>query len=82
MCLAMPMKVIEIKNRDRALVDVSGVQREVSIQTLLEKPKIGDYVIIHAGFAIEVIDEERAKETLELFEEMEEAYENLEGHSG
>lgn len=70
MCLAIPMKVIEI-NEDRATVTMPGVTREVSIQTLPRMPKIGEYIIIHAGFAIEIIDEKNAEETLELFDELE-----------
>jgi hydrogenase expression/formation protein HypC len=73
MCLAIPMKVIEIKE-DRAIVTVPGVTQEVSIQTLPKKPQIGQYVIVHAGFAIEIIDEENAKETLQLFDELESSF--------
>lgn len=69
MCLAMPMQIIEIK-KERAVIDMSGVKREISIQTLPNKPKIGDFVIVHAGFAIEIIDEQNARETLKLFVEM------------
>lgn len=75
MCLAMPMKIIEIKNDDKAIVDLSGVKREISIQTLPDKPDIGDYVLIHAGFAIEVLDEQSAKETFQAFDEVDDLLE-------
>ena len=63
MCLAVPSKIIEI-NDQVAKVDVDGVIRETSIM-LLDDIKIGDYVIVHAGFAISKVDEEAARKTLE-----------------
>ena len=63
MCLAVPSKIIEI-NEQIAKVDVDGVIRETSIM-LLDDVKIGDYVIVHAGFAISKVDEEAARKTLE-----------------
>jgi hydrogenase expression/formation protein HypC len=63
MCLAVPSKIIEI-NDNMAKVDVDGVVRETSIM-LLEDAKIGDYVIVHAGFAINKVDEQAALQTLE-----------------
>jgi len=66
-CLAIPGKVVEIKGR-KAIVDYGGVIREADIS--LVDAKKGDYVIVHAGFAIQVIDEKEAKETIKIFEEM------------
>ena len=63
MCLAVPSKIIEI-NDNVAKVDVDGVVRETSIM-LMDDVKIGDYVIVHAGFAINKIDEQVALQTLE-----------------
>ncbi len=63
MCLAVPSKIIQI-NDTVAKVDVDGVIRETSIM-LLDDAKIGDYVIVHAGFAISKVDEEAALQTLE-----------------
>ena len=63
MCLAVPSKIIEI-NDSIAKVDVDGVIRETSIM-LLDDVEIGDYVIVHAGFAINKINEEAALQTLE-----------------
>ncbi len=62
MCLAVPSKIIEI-NDTVAIVDVDGVTRETSL-LLIEDAKIGDYVIVHAGFAISKLDEESALQTL------------------
>ncbi len=63
MCLAVPSKIIEINDKV-AKVDVDGVIRETSIM-LMDDVKIGDYVIVHAGFAINKIDEQVALQTLE-----------------
>lgn len=63
MCLAVPSRIIEI-NDTVARVDVDGVVREASLM-LLDDAKTGDYVIVHAGFAISKVDEEAALQTLE-----------------
>ena len=68
MCLGIPMKIMD-KKGDRARVSSGGTSREISIG-LLKNVGIGDYVIVHAGFAIERIDERRAKETLDILKEM------------
>ncbi len=67
MCLAIPSKIVKIEN-NVATIDVDGVQREASLM-LLEDPKIGDYVIVHAGFAINKLNEEDALESLKLLRE-------------
>lgn len=67
MCLGVPAKITEI-TKDGAIVDVGGVEREVSL-ALLTGVRVGDYVIVHAGFAIQRLDEERALEAIRLFEE-------------
>jgi len=68
MCLAVPMKVIEIEG-PVARVEEAGVQREVRAD-LVEGLKVGDYVIVHAGIAIDRLDPEEAEETLRLFAEI------------
>ena len=70
MCLAIPGKIIDIdKKKEYATVDYGdGTKRKANI-TLVEV-KIGEYVLVHAGFAIQVLDEKEAKETLDLFREM------------
>jgi hydrogenase expression/formation protein HypC len=64
MCLAIPSKIISIEN-EMATIDVDGVRRQASM-LLLEDAKVGDYVIVHAGFAIKKLDEAAALETLRL----------------
>ncbi len=68
MCLGIPMKVIKI-NDGLGIVELGGVKREISLQ-LVEDIKLGDYVIIHAGFAIQKLNEEEAEETLSLLREI------------
>ncbi len=64
MCLAIPSKIVKIEN-NMGTIDVEGVKRQASL-LLLEDPKIGDYVIVHAGFAIHKIDEVAAMESIKL----------------
>jgi len=68
MCLAIPVKVIKIKG-NLAEVDMAGVKRDADVR-FLENVKPGDYVLVHAGFAIEKIDEQQAKETLKLLKDV------------
>jgi len=68
MCLAIPAKILSI-NGTSALIDLAGTQREASVM-LLENAAVGDWVIVHAGFAIERITEEDAQQTLELLREI------------
>ena len=74
MCLAIPGKVIEILDADYAKVDFGGVTRRVGI-SLLEKLTEEDYVIVHAGYAIEVLNKSEAEERLKLFDELSESLE-------
>lgn len=69
MCLGVPMKIIS-KDGDNIVAEVDGVQKEASIMLLGEEAEIGDYVIIHAGFAISKLDEQYAEETLSLMREV------------
>ena len=70
MCLAIPGKVIEIdKNKEHATIDYGdGTRRKANIT--LVNVKVGEYVLVHAGFAIEILDEKEAHKTLDLFREM------------
>ena len=71
MCLAIPAKVIRIK-ADKAQVDFGeGVLREVNVS--LVDAKVGDYVLVHAGYAIQTVDEKEAQETIQLWNEILEA---------
>jgi len=72
MCLAIPTLVKSIEGTT-ARVEIGGVERTISLM-LTPEARVGDYVLIHTGFAINVIDEEEALETLDLFEEIEAAY--------
>jgi len=67
MCLAIPSKITQIEN-NMAVIDVDGVRRECSL-LLVEDAQVGDYVIVHAGFAISKLDETAALETLALLKE-------------
>ena len=77
MCLAIPMEIKSIDG-DMATCEMSGVSVNASI-ALVPQAKIGDYAIIHAGFAIEVLDEKEAMETLTLFREIEQSYQDEAG---
>jgi|381.fasta_scaffold00121_10 hydrogenase expression/formation protein HypC len=69
MCVGVPMQVISIEG-DLAMTEVDGVKREASLMMLDQDVVVGDYVIIHAGFAISKLDQEDARETLALMREV------------
>jgi len=69
MCLSIPAKVMSIEN-DKAIVSIGGTEYEASLQ-LLEDVQIGDYILLHTGFAIQKLSEEEAQETFQLFKEIE-----------
>jgi hydrogenase expression/formation protein HypC len=73
MCLAVPVLITSIAG-EQAEVDIGGVGRKVSI-ALTPEAKVGDYVLLHTGYAINVLDEKEAKETLSLLEQLLEAQE-------
>ncbi|HMK61057.1 MAG TPA: HypC/HybG/HupF family hydrogenase formation chaperone [Dissulfurispiraceae bacterium] len=77
MCLAVPSKVINIDDLS-ATVDVFGARREISLLLLPEEAKVGDYVLVHAGFAIQKIDEAVALDSMRLIREYAEALEEYE----
>ena len=68
MCLAIPVKVVSVES-DEAETEIAGVKRRISI-ALTPEAKVGDYVLLHTGYAIGVVDEDEAKETLKLLEEI------------
>lgn len=72
MCLAIPVKVIALHDDESATVDLGGVHKVVSI-ALLEEVLIGDFVILHAGFALTRLDPDEAERTLTLIADMESA---------
>jgi hydrogenase expression/formation protein HypC len=71
MCLAVPALIKSI-NGQQAVADIEGVTRDISLQ-LTPEAKVGDYVLLHTGYAISVIDADEAEETLKLLREMSEA---------
>jgi hydrogenase expression/formation protein HypC len=77
MCIGIPAKVVEVKGTS-GKVDYQGVQRETSF-LMLPEAKVGDYVILHAGFAIKKLSAEEAEETLRLIEEMVRAEKEVDG---
>lgn len=74
MCLAVPSEIVSI-NDLMATVDVSGARREISLMLLPEEVEVGDFVIVHAGFAIQKIDREAGNEALRLIRELVESEE-------
>jgi hydrogenase expression/formation protein HypC len=69
MCLGVPMQVVSIDGSD-IVAEIDGVRREASLMILDDRVEVGDFVIVHAGFAIARLDEEEARETLALMREM------------
>lgn len=69
MCLAVPMKIIS-KTGDEIIAEIDGVRKEASVMLLGEEVAVGDYVIVHAGFAISRLDQEYAEETLRMMQEI------------
>jgi hydrogenase expression/formation protein HypC len=81
MCIAIPAKVVEIINHDTILVDFGGIKREVKSTLLEDKIKLDDYVLVHIGFAMAIVEEEEALETLRLLAEIDVFNQNVEGFS-
>jgi len=68
MCLAVPMKIVEIKGSE-GFVESSGLKRRANF-SLIKSPKIGEYVLLHAGFVIEKVKDREAKKTLKILRSM------------
>ena len=71
MCLAVPMEILKLQADNRAVARQGKTEVEIDV-SLLENPKPGDYVIIHAGFAIETLDLQEAEERIDLFKALDE----------
>jgi len=69
MCLALPMKLVEILPDGKGMAELDGCRHAVNL-SLVNDVRLGDYLIVHAGFAIEVLDQKEADATLSLFEEI------------
>lgn len=72
MCLALPSRVVELLDDDQAKVDLGGVTKAVSL-SLVDGVAVGDYVIVHVGYALTKVDPDEAERTLALFAEMQAA---------
>ena len=70
MCLAIPSKVVELKENNVAVVDTLGVRREASLDLLDESVSVGEWVLLHIGFVMSKIDELSAMESLRLYDEI------------
>jgi len=68
MCLAIPARIVEVAGDDQAIVDLGGVRKDVSL-ALVEDVGVGDYVIVHVGYALTRLDPEEAEKTLALMAE-------------
>ena len=87
MCLSIPSKVIKIDENNMATVDTMGVKREITLDLIDEPIEIGDYILIHVGYAMGKISKEEALESIKAYEEIVKAMESGEidpdeGHSG
>jgi hydrogenase expression/formation protein HypC len=69
MCLAIPVRVVELCANDMAIVDLNGVRKDISL-AMVDDVAVGDYVILHVGFALSKLNPEEAEKTLALFAEM------------
>jgi len=69
MCLAIPSLVVELLPNDMARIDLDGVRKDISL-SLVEGVAVGDYVIVHVGFALQRLDPDEAAETLAMFAEL------------
>lgn len=69
MCLAIPAKITQLLDDKRAIVNLSGVEKEISL-ALVDDIALGDYVIVHVGFALTRLNEQEAEKTLAIFSEM------------
>ncbi len=68
MCLAIPARIVELMDDDAARVDLGGVRKDISL-ALVDGAKVGDYVIVHVGYALSLLDPDEAATTLALFAE-------------
>lgn len=73
MCMAIPMKIVRFTGESDAIAECDGVRREVKLSLLSDEVSVGDYVIIHAGFAISKLDTAEAEETIAIMREVLEA---------
>lgn len=80
MCLAIPVCIQSLEDNDLAVVDIGGVRKTISV-ALIDELEVGDYVILHVGYALNKLDKEEARKTLALFGELEDQADDNQGHS-
>lgn len=71
MCLAIPVRIETVEPNDLAIVNIGGIRKTISV-ALIDEVAVGDYVILHVGYALNKLDKEEAQKTLELFGELDE----------
>jgi len=76
MCLGIPMRLVHVLEGDRGVVEVDGMRKTISLALLEERPE-GRYVLVHAGYALQLVDEEEAERTLALLREFAEMKERM-----
>lgn len=81
MCLAIPCQVVELREADQAVIEVAGVRKVISL-ALVEDIAVGDFVIVHVGYALTRLDPEEARRTLEAFAELGELQDSLDELGG
>ena len=69
MCVALPVRIVELRENELGTVDLGGVRREISL-AMVDDVQVGDYVIVHVGYALSKLDTEEAERTLRLFAEI------------
>jgi hydrogenase expression/formation protein HypC len=69
MCLALPARIVELRGNELGIVDLGGVRRKISL-AMVDDVRVGDYVIVHVGYALSKLDTEEAERTLRLFAEL------------
>lgn len=72
MCLAIPARVVQLRDHQIAMVDLGGIRKEISL-ALVPEAQLDDYVIVHVGYALGLIDPEEAQRTLDMFAELNQA---------
>lgn len=70
MCLAVPTRIMQLKANNMAITSLAGVEKEISLALLAQAVRVGDYVIVHAGYALNKLDEADAQKTLAYFAEL------------
>ena len=80
MCLAIPVRIETVEPNDLAIVNIGGIRKTISV-ALIDEVAVGDYVILHVGYALNKLDNEEARKTLALFGELDEQTGDDQGHS-